>query len=104
MNERLLPIGTIILLKNVKSKIMITSYFIFSTTNIDGKVYDYGGCAYPAGIVETGSAFAFNHDDIQEVVHLGYIDDDQKEMTKFLLDNEEEMKKAIKQKLSKKEA
>ena len=53
MKERFLPIGTVVLLKNGKKEVMITSYCIYpnSIQMKDGqevkpekKIYEYGGC------------------------------------------------------------
>jgi hypothetical protein len=101
MNERFLPIGTIVVLKGAKKPIMVTSYFIFSKAKEDDRIFDYGGCPYPIGLVDPNSSFAFNHDDIEKVVHLGYVDEDHKKLSKTLTDTEKEIKEKIKEEMSK---
>lgn len=93
MKERFLPIGTVLLLKGGKKEVMITSYCIFPT-NIqikdgksvqpDKKLYEYGGCIYPEGILDSNMACAFNHDQIEKIIYLGYECDKQKELSKIL--------------------
>ena len=58
----------------------------------DKKMYDYGGCPYPEGIIESNFAVGFNHDKIEEVIHLGYVDEDAKKLKQALLDSENEIK------------
>lgn len=93
MKERFLPIGTVVLLKGGKKEVMITSYCIFPAKvqkpngeAIEGgpKLYEYGGCVYPEGILDSNMACAFNHDQIEKIVYLGYESDKQKELSKIL--------------------
>lgn len=93
MKEKFLPIGTVVLLKNATKKVMITSYLIFAKGDQEEKkMYDYGGCPYPEGIIESNFAVGFNHDKIEEVIHLGYVDEDAKKLKQALLDSENEIK------------
>lgn len=88
--ERFLPIGTIVILKNGKRKVMITSYLIISggkDKEKEQKMFDYGGCPYPAGIIESSYAVGFNHDQIETVVHMGHVDEEQKELNEILNKN-----------------
>ncbi len=98
MNERFLPIGTVVLLKGATKKLMITSYLIFTKGENEDKVmYDYGGCPYPEGIIESNFAVGFNHDKIDKVIHVGYTDDEGRELKQALLDSEEEIKEKFKE-------
>ncbi len=93
MKERFLPIGTVLLLKGGKKEVMITSYCIFPTKiqkpNGEAiaetpKMYEYGGCVYPEGILDSNMACAFNHDQIEKIIYLGYESEQQKELSKIL--------------------
>ena len=93
MKERFLPIGTVVLLKGVKKEVMITSYCIFPTKvqkpNGEAlgeapKMYEYGGCIYPEGILDSNMACAFNHGQIEKIIYLGYESEQQKELSKIL--------------------
>ena len=84
--EKFLPIGTVVLLKGGKKEVMITSYCIFPNnleSSKDKKFYEYGGCVYPEGILDT-MVCAFNHNQIEKVCHLGYKTDAQKELSRVL--------------------
>ena len=101
MKERFLPIGTIVTLKGSDRKLMITEHLVFAQNDKDTKIYDYGSCPFPTG-VKKDMSIGFNHDSIENVVYMGYEDEDQKKMSDFLLENEEKIKQEILNKLSNK--
>lgn len=90
MNERYLPIGSIVKLKNSNKKIMITGYFSVEYKN-DIVVYDYSGCAYPEGMMLKSNYCSFNHGDIETVEFTGYKDDSYIAFNKNLSDADSEM-------------
>ncbi len=92
-NKRFLPIGTIVLLKGGKRELMITSYCIMPSGDVydkngkvdaTGKIFEYGACFYPEGMVTSDQLFAFNHDQIDRVCFKGYETDSQKELSNLL--------------------
>ena len=76
------PVGTIVLLKDGKKKVMITGFGMKAKTS--GKVYDYTGCVYPEGYTSADVLLVFDHSDIKKVFHMGYKDDDEKEFKEKL--------------------
>jgi len=103
IEERFLPIGTIVLLKGGKKELMITSYCIVPSGEVydkngkidaQGKMFDYGACVYPEGMVTSDQLFAFNHEQIERVCFKGYETDSQKEISKILNGGLAEMQKA----------
>ncbi len=84
MNEeypKYLPIGSVVLLKGGKKRVMIIGYAPIDMGKLD-KVYDYSGCMYPEGVISSDKTLLFNHDDIEKIFCLGFQDD---EGTKFTL-------------------
>jgi len=75
----LLPIGSVVLLKNAEKRLMI--FGIRQTEGESGREYDYIGVLYPEGNMGEKVRFLFDHDDIAEVVFVGY---DDEERTGFL--------------------
>lgn len=69
MEKILLPIGTIVELKNGSGKLMITGYGM--QNNTDGKYYDYSSALYPMGF-NPSELILFNEEDIKELYYLGY--------------------------------
>lgn len=93
MKEKFLPIGSVVMLKNGKKAVMITSYCVVPTgTQIEGNkettpkqiMYDYGACAYPEGILDSSVSYAFNHDKIDKILYVGYETKEQKEFSDML--------------------
>ena len=93
MKERFLPIGTVVLLKGGKKEIMITSYCIFPNNvqikngqeiKPEKKIYEYGACIYPEGILDSNMVCAFDHSQIDKICYMGYETEQQKELSTIL--------------------
>ena len=82
-NEKFLPIGTVVILKGAKKRVMITGFCV-SSENMKEKMWDYGGCLYPEGILDSSQSCAFNHDQIEHIFHYGLIDDEEVEFRQQL--------------------
>lgn len=81
MSEKYLPIGTVVLLKNGKKRVMIIGFMVSS----DGEtIYDYSGCMYPEGVISSTEALVFNHDQIEKIYYMGLIDEEEKEFKERL--------------------
>ena len=88
--DKYLPIGTVVLLHEGEKTIMIYGrQQLHTETNV---VYDYVACLYPEGNIDAEYTYLFNHDQIDEVVHMGYINDEEKEFLAFI---DEERKRQI---------
>ena len=74
MENKYLPLGTLVSLKNQLKEIMIIGYFSIEYNNTV-KMYDYIGCVYPEGLLLKNSLISFNHSDIQNIISLGYKSD-----------------------------
>lgn len=87
MNNNLgkfLPIGTVVLLKGAKKRLMITGFCSFDEGKKD-KAYDYTGCLYPEGIITSKQMALFNHSQIEKVYHLGLRDEEEKQFKQKLV-------------------
>jgi len=81
MYNELLPIGSVVLLKNAFKKIVIIGMMqIKHTESGEDIAYDYMGVPYPEGYIGPESAMLFNHDNIQEVFFKGYSNDERTAM------------------------
>lgn len=69
----ILPIGSVLMLKNSTHRVMITGY-AQRKLNDPEKVFDYAGCAFPEGVIGPDKTFLFNHDQIETLHALGYVD------------------------------
>lgn len=76
MKDKLLPIGTIVLLKGGTKKLMITGY---SSKDPDsGDIFDYNSCIFPEGIMQEVYSL-FNHSQIDEIFYKGLENDESNE-------------------------
>ena len=75
--EKYLPIGSVVLLKNAKKRVMVTG-FIARAQETGDKIFDYMGCLYPEGVVSSDKNLLFNHDQIDKIFYLGYTDEEWK--------------------------
>lgn len=66
----LLPIGSIVLLKDASKKLMIIG--VLQVNQKENKIFDYLGVPYPEGFIGPENNFLFNHSDINDVIFIGY--------------------------------
>ena len=74
--NQLLPIGSVVLLRNAKKRLMITGLLPIQTE--EEEVYDYIAVIYPEGYIGPRSNYVFNHGDIEEILFKGYDDEERK--------------------------
>ena len=85
IKEKFLPIGSVVSLNDGNKKIMITGFCSVSDDDTT-KMYDYSGCFYPEGYLNSDKVCLFNHSQIKEVFYLGYESDEETEFKKVLDD------------------
>jgi len=78
MGNKYLPIGTVVLLKGGAKRLMITG-FCSVEEGKERKIWDYSGCIYPEGFLSSNQTALFDHDQIEQICHMGLIDDEEKE-------------------------
>ena len=71
-----LTIGSVVILKGAKKKVMITGYLSVSPETGD-KVFDYSGCPYPEGFLNYNQVCVFNHDQIEKIFFKGYVNEEE---------------------------
>lgn len=77
MNEKYLPIGTVCRLKDGEKELMIIGFCV--SEKDEDKMYDYLGCLYPEGHIGNDINFLFDHEQIEEILYTGLINDKEKE-------------------------
>ncbi len=87
--EKYLPIGSVVLLKEATKRVMITGYASISPDTGD-KVFDYSGCIFPEGFFDYNQVCVFDHEQIAEVFYKGLEDDEEKE---FMVNLKEEIER-----------
>lgn len=77
MKEKLLPIGTVCMLKGGTKKVMITGFCSIPSEN-PKQVFDYSGCIYPEGFLNSTHVCLFNNDQIEKIHFMGFEDEEEK--------------------------
>ncbi len=83
MVSEFLPIGSVVLLNGGTKKVMVTGFCSIPNNN-NHKLYDYCGCVYPEGIINSNEVCLFNNDQIASVCFKGYQDEDEAKFQKEL--------------------
>lgn len=86
MLEGVLPIGSVVMLKNSTKRVMIIGICQFQTVPGEEKprIWDYVGCPFPEGYQGANEGYLFNNDQIETVYAVGYQDEEQMVMkTKY---------------------
>ena len=71
MFEKMLPIGSVVLLNNAIKKTMIIGYMQM-TAEDKNRLHDYVGVMYPGGSLGASTQFLFDQEDIQDIIFTGY--------------------------------
>ena len=72
--DRLLPIGSVIRVKGARDLLMIMGC---NQVNLaTRRLYDYSGVPYPVGYTDDRHVGIFDHDDIETVYAVGYLDEE----------------------------
>lgn len=80
---RVLPIGTVVLLKNAEKRLMILGYQRKSAGGGD-KIYDYCGCPFPEGFLSPDQTAIFDHEQIDRIIAMGFQNPQQIEFSEKL--------------------
>lgn len=76
--EKYLPLGTVVTLKEGTKKLMITGFCAITESNKE-KIWDYSGCLYPEGNLSSNQTCLFDHNQIEKICYLGFINEEEKE-------------------------
>ncbi len=86
-----LPIGSVVLLKNAEKRLMICGRVQEDVAK--GERYDYAGCYYPEGIIDSKELFLFNNDDIDRLFFIGFQDGEEISFKAMLIEELEKLEK-----------
>jgi len=80
--EKYLPIGTVVVLHEGEKTIMIYGRKqLHAETKV---IYDYVACLYPEGNIDEEYTYLFNHDQIREIVFMGFVNKEEKAFLAFI--------------------
>ncbi|NBH71635.1 DUF4176 domain-containing protein [Clostridiaceae bacterium] len=81
----LLPIGSVVLLKNASKRLMICGRIQVDLSSGEQKVYHYSGCLYPEGLLDPNKLYLFNNGDIDKVFYLGMQDEEEFKFRNYII-------------------
>ncbi|MBK4779964.1 DUF4176 domain-containing protein [Streptococcus lactarius] len=94
----ILPIGTIVYLKEGSQKLMILNRGVTIDQNGESVLFDYSAALYPIGL-NPEQLFYFNCEDVDKVVYPGYSDEEEERFAeiyqRWLDENSETIKKGV---------
>lgn len=96
MEESLLPIGSVVLLKESTKRVMIIGVLQKQTTESGDRIWDYAGVYYPEGYMGPDRTFLFNDEQVERVFALGYQDEEQFAFNAKIDSVREELRNALK--------
>ncbi|GAE05003.1 DUF4176 domain-containing protein [Paenibacillus sp. JCM 10914] len=73
--QQLLPIGSVVKFKDWDQTLMI--YGRMQNDSNTRKRWDYVACFYPHGNLTKDSNIFFNHNDISDIVFMGYVNEEE---------------------------
>ena len=85
MNNELLPIGSVIKVKNIEKKAFIVGFLGIDSDKPDKK-YDYICYTYPEGFMNRNFTILLDKEDIESVCFKGYITSESKELNQQITD------------------
>lgn len=87
--KELLPIGSVVLLKGAKKRLMICGRLQYLEG--DNRLYDYSGCLYPEGLTDPRQLYVFDAGSIEQVVAVGLRDEEELRFHNILVERGEKM-------------
>lgn len=85
MEQEILPIGSVVTIKNIEEKLLIVGLYSV-VYDKDIIVYDYQAVSYPEGLTLSDRIYSFNTTDVVEVIHRGYENEDYINLRNRLVD------------------
>lgn len=73
MFQGLLPIGSVVLLKDSVKRVMIIGV-CQRGANDPSKIWDYAGVVFPEGYLSSDKVFLFDTNQIGQIYQIGYLD------------------------------
>ncbi len=71
----LLPVGSVVSLKNADNLKVTVCGYCARKAGENGHLYDYTGCIYPVGVIQSDQMLMFNQPQIAMVHHVGFLDE-----------------------------
>ena len=84
--KKYMPIGSIVKIKESFKNYMIIGF----NHEMKEELYDYISCEYPYGVDGEHGTFVFNHNQIDKVLHIGFVNNQEKSFKAELIGDKNE--------------
>lgn len=74
--KQLLPIGSVVLLKDSDKRVMVTGRYQHEAGD-ESAIWDYCGCLYPEGNMGPEYNYLFNNDQVERLYFVGFQDEEE---------------------------
>lgn len=81
--DKYMPIGSVVKIQDSYKNYMIIGF----NYNLNNRSYDYLACEYPFGIDSNHQSKVFDHNQIEKVFHIGFVNNQEKKFKSDLLEN-----------------
>ena len=71
------------MLKKGTKRVMVAGFCAIQPEDKNKKIWDYIGCLYPEGFLASNQTCLFDHEQINEIYHLGLSEDEDNEEKEF---------------------
>lgn len=75
----LLPLGSIVSVKDTNGAVRLQIIGYAQVKIEDSKLYDYAAILYPDGYIDGENVIQFNHEDIEKIYAVGYLNKESRE-------------------------
>lgn len=82
MGKNYLPVGSVVLLKGGKDRVVIIGRI--AAPNGEDRIYDYAACPYPGGLAGLDQLFFFDAEQIDRIYFIGFQDPEELQLQEFL--------------------
>lgn len=82
MKRNLLPIGSVVRLRDGNKRLMVCGRV--QTDVATGKTYDYSACLYPEGMINSEEMYLFDNENIKTLFFVGFQDEEEIAFRKFI--------------------
>lgn len=92
-NKKLLPLGSLVYLKEGTVKMLIIGRLnLLTIEEKETVLFDYSAVMYPSGYIGEDKIYFFNEEDIDKVEFEGYSDSDNEQFVKTMLEYQKDNK------------
>lgn len=88
--EKMLPIGSVVCMKGTDTLLMIMG--CNQVNSVTKRLYDYSAVLFPMGFIDSRHVYMFDHEDIDRVYAVGYLDEESRAFQAIALEDNKRLR------------